>query len=124
MSTVLWAIQIILGIKLITVFYTHGLRQSKTTMQAAIQKMGTSSRPLLSTIAVCTLIGTVGLILPGILKLSSQITVITALILALLLLISIFFHVKYREKPNIFVSVILAAFAAFVAYGRWVLVPL
>jgi len=27
------------------------------------------------------------------------------------------------EKPNIFVSVILFVFAAFIAYGRWVLVP-
>ena len=124
MSTVLWVIQIILGIKLITVSYTHGLGQSKPTMQAAIQKMGASSRPFLYTIAVCTLLGTLGLILPEILKLSSQVTAVTALILSFMLLISIFFHVKYRKKPNVFVSVILAAFAAFVAYGRWVLVPL
>jgi hypothetical protein len=124
MSTVLWVIQIILGIKLITVSYTHGLNQSKSTIQAAMQKMGNLSRPLLYTIAVCTFLGTMGLILPEVLKLSSQITVVTALILSLMLLISIFFHVKYREKPNVFVSVILAAFAAFVAYGRWVLVPL
>jgi hypothetical protein len=38
-------------------------------------------------------------------------------------LFSIFFHVKSREKPKIFVSVILFAFAVFVAYERWVLVP-
>ena len=124
MNIALWIIQIILGIKLITVSYTHGLRQSQPTMQEAIQKMGKFSQPLLSIIAVCTFIGTIGLILPGVLDSSTWMTPVTAVILSIMLLFSIFFHVKYREKPNIFVSVILFAFAAFVAYGRWVLVPL
>jgi hypothetical protein len=124
MNLALWAIQIILGIKLINVSYTHGLRQSQPTMQAAIQKMGKLSQPLLVIIAICMFIGTLGLILPGVLGLSSWITPVTAVILSIMLLFSIFFHVKYREKPKIFVSVVLFAFAALVAYGRWVLVPL
>jgi len=48
MNIALWIIQIILGIKVIIVSYTHGLRQSKPTtqeatqeaMQEAMQKMG------------------------------------------------------------------------------------
>jgi hypothetical protein len=123
MNIVLWVIQIILAIKLITVSYTHGIRQNQPTMQAAIQKMGKLPQPLLQIIAVCTFIGCIGLMLPGILGLSTRITPVTAAILSILLLISIFFHIKCREKPNIFVSVILFAFAAFIAYGRWVLVP-
>lgn len=39
MTTALWIIQVILGIKLLSVAYTHGLRQSQPTMQDAIQKM-------------------------------------------------------------------------------------
>jgi hypothetical protein len=124
MNTALWIIQIILGIKLITVSYTHGLRQSQSTMQAALQKMGKVSQPLLNMIAICTFIGTLGLILPGVLGSSTWITPVTAVILSVMLLFSIFFHITYREKPKIFVSVILFAFSAFVAYGRWVLVPL
>jgi len=122
-NTALWVIQIILGIKLITVSYTHGLRQSQPTMQEAIQKMGGFSRPLLYTVALCTFIGTVGLTLPGVLGLSTWITPVTALILSFMLLFSMFFHIKYREKPKIFVSIVLFAFAIFVAYGRWALVP-
>jgi hypothetical protein len=122
-NTALWIIQIILGIKLITVSYTHGLRQSQSTMQEAIQKMGRFSRPLLYIISACTLMGTVGLILPAVLRSPTWITPVTALILSILLLFSIFFHIKYREKPKVFVSIILFALAAFVAYGRWVLVP-
>jgi hypothetical protein len=124
MSIALWSIQIILGIKLITVSYTHGFRQSQPTMQEAIQKMGKFSQPLLHIISVCTFIGTIGLILPGVSESSTWITPVTAVILSIMLLFSIFFHIKSREQPKIFVSVILFAFAVFVAYGRWVLVPL
>jgi VIT1/CCC1 family predicted Fe2+/Mn2+ transporter len=124
MNIALWIIQIILGIKLITVSYTHGLRQSQPTMQEAIQKMGKFSQPLLYIIAVCTFIGTIGLILPGVLGSSTWITPVAAVILSIMLLFSIFFHIKCREKPKIIVSLILFALAVFVAYGRWVLVPL
>ena len=124
MSIALWIIQIILGIKLITVSYTHGFRQSQSTMQEAIQKMGRLSQPLLNIIAVCAFIGTIGLILPGVLGSLTWITSVTAVILSIMLVFSIFFHIKCREKPNIFVSVILFALAAFVAYGRWALVSL
>ena len=123
MNIILWIIQIILAIKLITVSYTHGLRQSQPTMQAAIRKQGRFSKPLLYTIAVCTFLGTLGLILPGVLGALTWITPVAAAILSIMLLISILFHLKCRENPMIFVSVILFAFAAFVAYGRWAFAP-
>ena len=121
MSILLWIIQGILAIKLITVSYTHGLRQSQAIMQEAIQKTGKISQPILSVVAVCTFLGTLGLILPDILGLNTWITPVTAAILAFMLLMSIFFHIKGREKPKIFVSIVLFAFAAFVANGRWIL---
>ena len=119
MSTALWVLQIILGIKLLSVSYSHGLRLSQPTMQDAIQKMGGLARPLHYLIAICTFAGAIGLILPGVLGFSAQIISSIAIFLAIMLLSSIFFHVKSREKPSVFVSVILFAFAVFIAYGRW-----
>jgi VIT1/CCC1 family predicted Fe2+/Mn2+ transporter len=123
MNTALWVVQIILAIKLITVSYTHGFRQSQPTMQAAIQKLGRFSKPLLTIISACTFIGTLGLIFPAVLGLSAWIVPVMASILSIMLLLSIYFHINGREKPMIFVSVVLFVFAAFVAYGRWALVP-
>lgn len=123
MDTVLWAAQIILGIKLLTVSFTHGPGQSGTTMQVAIKKLGGFSRPLLYTVAFATFIATLGLILPGVLGLPASITPVTAALVAVMLLISIYFHVRAREQPKIFVSVVLFVFAAFIAYGRWNLAP-
>jgi hypothetical protein len=68
MNTILWIVQIILGIKLLTVTYTHGLRQSKTEMQTAILKMGSLARHLHYLIAAFSFIGMLGIILPGFLQ--------------------------------------------------------
>jgi hypothetical protein len=119
MHTLLWILQIILGIKLLSVSYSHGLRQAQPTMQDAMQKMGSLARPLHYAIALAALLGAVGLTLPGVLGSSPQIISVTAIVLSILLVTSIFFHVRSREKPNVFVSVILFAFAVFIAYGRW-----
>jgi hypothetical protein len=124
MNVAIWIIQILLGIKLISVSYTHGLRQTQPTMRQAIQKMGKFSQQLLYISATGAFIGSVGLILPAALGLSTWITPVTAVILSIMMLFSIIFHIKCREKPNIIASVILGALAVFVAYGRWVLAPL
>jgi hypothetical protein len=119
MHTVFWILQIILSIKLLSVSYSHGLRQAQPTMQDAMQKVGRLARVLHYGIAICAFAGAAGLILPGTLGASTRIISATAIFLAVLFLASVFFHVRSREKPNTFVSVILFAFAIFVAYGRW-----
>lgn len=123
MHTALWVLQIILGIKLLSVSYSHGLRRSQPTMQDAIQKMGRLAGPLHYGIAFATFIGALGLILPGVLGSSTRFISATAIFLSSMLLSSIFFHVRSREKPNVFASVILFAFAVFIAYGRWGFTP-
>ena len=122
MNIALWIIQIILAIKLTSVSFTHGFRRSLPSMEEAIQKTGKGSRPILSLVAACTFLGALGLILPGFWGLSTWITPVSAVLLSIMLLFSIFFHIRGREKPKIFVSVVLFVFAAFVAYGRWKLI--
>jgi len=123
LHTALWIVQIILGIKLLSITHSHGIRQSQPAMQDAIQRMGRLARPLHHAIAFFAFLGAMGLILPGLLGSPASLTAVTAILLSIMLLSSIFFHVRSREKPNIFVSVILFAFALFVAYGRWGFIP-
>jgi hypothetical protein len=122
MNTALWIIQIILAIKLINAAFTHGFRQSMPSMQEAIEKNGKGVRPILSVVAAGTFLGALGLILPGVLGASNWITAGTAALLACMLLFSLFFHMRGRKKPKIFVSAVLFVFAAFVAYGRWAII--
>jgi protein-S-isoprenylcysteine O-methyltransferase Ste14 len=123
MNTVFWVLQIILSIKLISAAYTHGLRQDKTSMQEAIQKFGDLARPMLAIAASGTLLGAAGLVIPGALGVMSWLTPWIAAVVAGMLLASIVLHVRGREQPKIWVSLILCAMAVLVAYGRWVMAP-
>jgi hypothetical protein len=63
-GTLLWAAQIILGIKLLSVAFTHGMRQGQPTMQQARRKLGAAARPLHVITAVASLVATARLVLP------------------------------------------------------------
>lgn len=124
MDTVLWVIQVILAIKLLSTAIIHALQQDKDTLSQAIARLGAASKPLLFSSAALMALGSLGLILPGVLRALPWLTPVCAALLAVMLLVSIPLHIKSRDKPMIFVSLILFAMAAFLAYGRWVLIPL
>jgi hypothetical protein len=123
MNILMWGIQIILSIKLISTAFTHGLHPVSPAMQAAAAKLGKSSRFILRSDAVLMLAGALGLIIPGAVGAFPRITSVFAAVIVCQLLGSILLHIKYREKPLIFADIILAVLAAVVAFGRWDLVP-
>ena len=123
MNGFLWVIQVILSIKLTTAALSHGFQQSKPTMQQSIEKMGADARFWHILVSILCILAVAGLILPGLLGFWPQFTVWAAILSAILLLVSIYFHIKFREQPMVFVSLILFAFALFIAYGRLVLSP-
>ena len=119
MNIALWILQVILAIKLFTVTLDHGLIPTKPGIRDARQKMGRSGGWWLGLAAAGSLLGALGLLLPGLLGLDGRIISYAALGVVGLLALSIPLHLRSREKPKIFVSLVLAAFALFVAYGRW-----
>jgi hypothetical protein len=123
MNMILWGIQIILSIKLISAAFTHGLHPVSPAMQAAVGKLGKSSRVILRSDAVLMLAGALGLIIPGAVGAFPRITSVFAAVIACQLLVSILLHIKSREKPLIFADMILSVLAAIIAFGRWDLVP-
>ena len=123
MNIVLWALQISLALKFVSVAYTHGFRADQTKMQRGIQRLGAVARPLLTLIALGAFLGGVSLILPAATGILTWLTPLSAALLALMMLLAVGFHVACRENPNIVVGLILFALAAFVAYGRWVIAP-
>ena len=124
MNIVLWILQIVLGVKLVSVAYTHGLRPDPTKMQRGRQRMGAVTRPLLATIALCAILGGAGLILPAATGILTWLTPLAAALLAVMMLLAVGFHLACRETPKIVVGLVLFALAVFMAYGRWVIAPL
>lgn len=123
MNLVLWAVQIILAVKLLSAAITHGLRPDYSKMQRGLTRFGAGTRPLLVVIAAGSLLAAAALILPGALGVYPNITTWAAAATAGGMLLAIAFHVGCREKAQVPVSLVLAALAAFVAYGRWTIAP-
>jgi hypothetical protein len=124
MNVFLWLLQAALGIKFLSVAYSHGLRQGREKMKQGILRIGASARPLLYGIAACTFLGGIGLIFPAAVRVPVWLTPVAAGLLAFLMLLSIAGHIACREQPKIWVSLVLFILAAFLAYGRWALIPL
>ncbi|MGD2177539.1 MAG: DoxX family protein [Anaerolineae bacterium] len=123
MNIILWALQIALGAKFVSATFTHGLRPDYTKMESGIQSFGAATRPLLVLVALSALLGAFGLILPAATRTLAWLTPWSAALLALMSLLAVGFHIACREPPRIWVSLMLCALAAFVAYGRWVIAP-
>jgi uncharacterized membrane protein YphA (DoxX/SURF4 family) len=123
MNTFLWILQIVLSIKFLSAAYTHALRQDKQEMRLGMQKMGAPARPLLVLVAVGLCLGSAGLVLPGVMDTLTWLTPWAAATLAGMMLASIIFHHISRDHPKVWVSLILFALCALVAYGRWVIAP-
>lgn len=123
MNIILWVLQIALAVKFASVAYTHGLRPDPTKMQRGTQRLGATTRPLLTLVALGTFLGAVCLILPGATGALTWLTPWSAALLALMMLPAIGLHIACRERPKIWASLVLFVLAAFVAYGRWVIAP-
>ena len=123
MNVLLWALQIVLALKFVSVTYTHGFRPDQTKWQRGTERLGAAARPLLTLIAFCALLGGISLILPAATGILTWLTPWSAALLALMMLVAVGFHVTCRESPNVVVGLVLFVLAAFVAYGRWVIAP-
>ena len=119
MNTLLWALQIILAIKLLTVTFNHGLRPDPAKMQRGRDWLGAVARPLLRVIALVALVVAIALILP----IARSFLPYTASFSAVMMLIAAGFHLRCREEPKVWVSLILCLLAIFLAYGRWMISP-
>ncbi len=86
--------------------------------------MAAVPRPLMTFIGISEILGAVGVILPALTGILKELTPLAALCFVVLMILAAIFHAPRREYPNIVFNLILLALAAFVAYGRLVLVPL
>ncbi len=119
----LWAGQIVLAIKLITVTFSHGIRPEATKLERGQARFGTLARPLLWVIALAALLAALALTVAPLLGLPGGAVVWAAGLTAVFMLAGVALHLRCQEKPKPFVGVILALIALAVAYGRLAVAP-
>src|SRR5438128_1569931 len=79
---------------------------------------------LLRFIAVCEVLGALGLILPGLLRIRPGLTPLAAAGLVIIMVGAVWVNVTYAEAILALIPLVVGILAAFVAYSRWRVAPL
>lgn len=121
MHALLWVLQGLLGVYFIVTGVVHfivppGLPEPMAWMY----ELSPALHYLAGTAEV---LAGLGLVLPGVLRVHTYLTPLAALGLVLVMLGAAGWHLGRGEYASIVMNLILAALAAFVAYGRWKLMP-
>ena len=75
-------------------------------------------------IGVGEILAAIGLILPALTGILPWLTPLAAVGLIILMISAVVFHIQRKEPLNIVLNMVLLALAVFIAYGRFVVVPL
>jgi hypothetical protein len=75
-------------------------------------------------IGVAEVLGALGLILPGLLRVWPGLTPLAAVGLVIIMIGAIVLTLTSGDVPPALISLVVGSLAAFVAYGRWRLAPL
>ena len=122
MNVVLWIVQVVLAGMFLMAGVTKAFRYEQA--RAGLPWVKDVPRELITFIGVAELLGGLGLLLPALTGVLPWLTPLAAGGLALVMLLAMGFHVTRREWPAIGFNAVLLLLAVFVAYGRFVSVPL
>jgi putative oxidoreductase len=122
MHILLWVLQVLLAVFVAFTGVIHFVLPPN--LPAPLHWMYDLSPPLHTIAGAAELLAAVGLILPGLTRIQRRLTPLAASGLVLLMLGAIVFHVSRGEIVNAVLNLVVAALAAFVAYGRWRISPL
>lgn len=123
MNTVVWIAQILLALA----FGMAGVMKATQPKEKLAANMGwvnDFSQNAVRGIGTVEMLGAIGLILPALTNIFPILTPIAAVGLVLVMGGAIFTHFRRKEYPMIAINLVLLAIAAFIAYGRFVAVPL
>ena len=122
MNVLLWIVQIALGVYFILTGFIH--YTVPPNLPAPMQWMYEFPTVFHYIIGTAELLGGLGLILLGVIRIQTWLIPVAAAGLFTIMLGAIVYHLTRAEYQNILMNLILAGAAAFVAYGRLWLVPL
>ena len=122
MNALLWVLQILAAL----LYASSGVMKVFLfdKISKDVPSFGALPGPWWTALGILELVGTIALILPGVLHSHANLTVVAAIVLCAESLVFIWVHMKYNEKTPIIMSAVLCLIMAFIAYGRFALAPL
>jgi uncharacterized membrane protein len=121
MNRALWIVQILLGVYFVAVGVMHFIVPDG--LPAQMSWMYDLSTGLHAVSGIAEILGGLGLILPAITGIRTELVPLAATGLALVMVGAIIYHIDRSETQNILFNVVLIAGLGFVAYGRFRLHP-
>lgn len=119
MNISLWIVQTVLAL----VFLGSGIAKSTMSRQRMAEsgQTGAAAQPLglVRFVAICELLGAIGLIVPVAFNIQPFLTPLAAIGLAIIMIGAARIHIRLGEPCNVIVNLGLFAMCVFVAYGRW-----
>lgn len=124
MEVAIWIVQILTAIA----FFFAGIGKLTQSREALIERgmkyVEDLSLTQVRMIGTLEVLGALGLILPSLLNILPVLTPLAGIGLVIVMLGAMLTHLRRGETPMIAVNLVLLLMAAFVAYGRFVLVPI
>jgi uncharacterized membrane protein YphA (DoxX/SURF4 family) len=122
MNIVLWVLQVGLGVFFLFTGIQHFILPPG--LPAPMAWMYDLPAGLHYFSGTAEILSALGLILPGLTRIQTRLTPLAAAGLVVVMLGAAAWHFPRGEYQNIFMNLVIAALAAFLAYARWRLVPL
>lgn len=122
MNVALWIVQVLLALA----FGMAGFMKASQPVEKLAHNMGwvnDFSPSIVRIIGVLEVLAAIGLILPILTNILPILTPLAAVGLILTMIGAMVTHLRRGEYPGLVVNLVLLALAAFVAYGRFVAVP-
>ena len=116
MNILLWVLQIVLGVYFVGIGYMHF--NIPVNLPDAMGWMYELSTELHYFSGAAEILGGIGLIVPGLLKMQARLTPLAAFGLALLMLGAALYHLQRGELQNIPTNIVLIAVCSFLGYSR------
>jgi uncharacterized membrane protein YphA (DoxX/SURF4 family) len=122
MNILLWVLQVLAALLYVSSGVMKVFLFDKVSKD--VPSFGALPRPVWTALGILELLGTMALILPGVLHSHTSLTIAAAIVLCVESLLFVWVHMKYSEKTPIIMSAVLGIIMAFIAYGRFALAPL
>ena len=122
MGIALWVVQVLLA----TAFLVSGATKLSQPKEKLVKKMAWMedfSQPTVRIIGVLEVLGAIGTVLPALTGILPWLTPLAALGLVLTMIGAALTHLRRAEYDGIAVAAVLLILAAFVAYGRFLVLP-
>lgn len=120
MNITLWVLQVLLAVA----FFAHGLLFLSPPPDIAALMNASLPRWFQLFLGVAEILAAVGLTLPGLTRILPGLVVWAAVGVMIVMISATIYHFVRAEISSGFITALLLAMAAFVAYGRWRLAPI